>query len=185
MRKSYQSHADWTKRSSPGKNPGAKNSPVRHSKAWLRKRKRRRRMILLIWSALLCAALIVLVVSASLFLNKTEIGADPSGEEGGDALETVTEGISTAEEVEITIGDDSLDGDVEEAEETITHDTPDISNLSWPFTTMSLDWMNPSWKAGGITTSLLPTQRRAAIFQMRCRCISMRSVRIMRLIIRL
>ena len=141
MKRSYQSHADWTKRSSPAKSPGAKNSPVRHSKAWLRKRKKRQRMILLAWSALLCAALIVLVVSASLFLNRTEIDADPSGEEGGDAvLETVTEGISTAEEVEISVNEDSLSGDAEESEETVTHDTPDITGLSWPFTTMSLDW---------------------------------------------
>ena len=140
MKRSYQSHADWTKRSSPGKKSGAKNSPVRHSKAWLRKRKKRRRIILLVWSALLCAALIVLVISVSLFLNKTEIGADSSSEEGGDALETVTEGISTAEEVEITVSEDSVNEEVEDTEVIATHDTPDISNLSWPFTTMSLDW---------------------------------------------
>lgn len=102
----------------------------------MRNLRRKRRFI-----AYCCTAVVVLLIVLLVRSCGNEVGKEPETEQLTET-ESITEGTMErgAAAEGTTEAEDTTETETENATEAITNDIPDISDLEFPFTTMSLDW---------------------------------------------
>lgn len=109
----------------------------------MRNLRRKRRLIAYCCTAAVVLLIVLLVRSCGRSEEKKTEQMTETATESVTEGETMTEGMAEDTTADTTETEDTTEAEEETeavTEATVTHDIPDISDLEFPFTTMSLDW---------------------------------------------